>query len=38
MDKNGYEYALALLAASVSLLVSGGGRLSADAVIAGRLR
>ncbi|HEY1128479.1 MAG TPA: DoxX family protein [Roseateles sp.] len=38
MDKNGYEYALALLAASVSLLISGAGRLSADAVIAGRTR
>lgn len=31
---NGIEYALALLAASVSLLVSGAGRLSADAALA----
>lgn len=30
---NGIEYALALLAASVSLLVSGAGRLSADAAL-----
>lgn len=29
----GYEYALALFAASVSLLVSGGGRLAVDAVL-----
>lgn len=36
MDKNGYEFALALLAASVSLLVSGAGRLSADAALAAR--
>ena len=36
MDKNGYEYALALLAASVSLLVSGAGRLSVDSAIAER--
>lgn len=33
-DKGGYEYALALLAASVSLLLSGGGRLSADGALA----
>lgn len=36
MDKNGYEYALALLAASVSLLVSGAGRLSVDSALAER--
>ena len=36
MDKNGYEFGLALLAASVSLLISGGGRLSVDAVLADR--
>jgi putative oxidoreductase len=34
VDKGGYEYALALLAASVSLLFTGGGRLAADAVLA----
>ena len=34
LDKGGYEYALALFAASVSLLFSGGGRFSADAVLA----
>jgi putative oxidoreductase len=31
---NGYEYALALLAVSISLLVSGAGRASVDAVLA----
>jgi len=36
MANNGYEYALALLAASVSLLVSGAGRLSLDATLAAR--
>ena len=30
MSNNGYEFGLALLAASVSLLVSGGGNLSLD--------
>lgn len=33
MSNNGYEYALALLAASVSLLFSGAGRLSLDAAL-----
>ena len=36
MDKNGYEFGLALLAASVSLLFSGAGRLSVDSAIAAR--
>jgi len=36
VDKNGYEYALALLAASVALLISGAGRLSLDSAIAPR--
>lgn len=36
MANNGYEFALALLAASVSLLVSGAGRLSVDAAMAAR--
>lgn len=36
VDKGGYEYALALLAASLSLLFSGGGRFSADAALAVR--
>lgn len=36
MSNNGYEFALALLAGSVSLLISGAGRASADAVIAQR--
>lgn len=31
MANNGYEFALALLAATVSLVLSGGGRLSLDA-------
>ena len=30
ISKNGYEFALALLAASVSLLISGAGRLALD--------
>ena len=33
---NGYEYALALLAVTVALLVSGAGRLSVDARLASR--
>lgn len=33
MDKGGYEYALALFAASLSLLFSGAGRLSVDRAI-----
>lgn len=33
LDKGGYEYALALLALSVSLVVSGGGRFSIDSVL-----
>ena len=35
MDKGGYEYALALFAASLALLFSGAGRLSADRAITG---
>jgi putative oxidoreductase len=38
MTNNGYEFALALLAASVSLLISGAGRLSVDAAWAARER
>ena len=37
MDKDGYEYALALLAVSVALLISGAGRLSLDRAIATRV-
>jgi putative oxidoreductase len=37
MSNNGYEYGLALLAVSVSLLISGGGRLSLDAKLAASL-
>jgi putative oxidoreductase len=33
---NGYEYALALLAVSVSLLISGAGRASVDTTLATR--
>lgn len=36
LDKGGYEYALALFAASLSLLFTGGGRFSADAALAAR--
>ncbi len=36
MATGGYEYALALFAASLSLLFSGGGRLSVDAALAAR--
>ncbi|HOB95091.1 MAG TPA: hypothetical protein PKL46_13640, partial [Aquabacterium sp.] len=36
LDKGGYEYALALFAASVSLLFTGGGRFSADAALVAR--
>ena len=35
MSSGGYEYALALLAASLSLLFSGAGRLSVDRAISG---
>jgi putative oxidoreductase len=34
LDKGGYEYALALFTASLSLLFSGAGRFSADAALA----
>ncbi|MDP1933025.1 MAG: DoxX family protein [Gammaproteobacteria bacterium] len=37
MANNGYEFGLALLAGTVSLLVSGAGRLSVDEVLARRL-
>lgn len=35
MSSNGIEYALALFAASLSLLFSGGGRYSADRLLSG---
>jgi len=38
MSNNGYEFGLALLAGSVSLLLSGGGRISADQLLAAKLR
>ena len=37
MSNNGYEFGLALLAAAVSLLISGAGRASLDEALAGRL-
>jgi putative oxidoreductase len=37
MANNGYEFGLALLAAAVSLLISGAGRLSVDAMLAARV-
>ena len=36
MSNNGYEFGLALLAASVSLAISGAGRTSLDATLAAR--
>ena len=36
LDKGGYEYALALFAASLSLLFSGAGRYSVDAAMSTR--
>ena len=36
LDKGGYEYALALFAASLSLVFSGAGRYSVDAALASR--
>ena len=36
LANNGYEFALALLAASASLLISGAGRWSVDAALAAR--
>ena len=38
MSNGGYEFALALLAASVSLMMSGAGKLSIDQIITQRLR
>lgn len=37
MSNNGYEFALTLLAVSVSLLLSGAGKASIDAIIAKKL-
>jgi len=37
MSNNGYEFGLALLAASVSLLLGGAGKASVDALIAKKL-
>lgn len=37
MSNNGYEFALALLAGVVSLLISGGGRASVDSLIANKI-
>lgn len=37
MSNNGYEFGLALLAGAVSLLISGGGRASADNLIANKI-
>lgn len=37
MSNNGYEFGLALLAGAVSLLISGGGRASADSLIANKI-
>ena len=37
MSNNGYEFGLALLAASISLLFSGAGKASLDALISDKL-
>lgn len=37
MANNGYEFGLALLAASVSLVISGSGKISLDSLIASKL-
>jgi len=37
LSNNGYEYALALLAGSVSLLISGSGKVSADTIIVNKV-
>ncbi|MGV8836610.1 DoxX family protein [Cellvibrio sp.] len=37
MSNNGYEFGLALLAGALSLLISGGGRASADSIIANKI-
>ena len=37
LSNNGFEYALAMLAATVSLSISGAGRLSVDAVLQGKV-
>lgn len=36
MSNNGYEFGLALLAATLSLVISGGGRVSVDQVISSK--
>ncbi len=38
LQNNGYEYALTLFAVSVSLLLSGAGRISVDEVVGGPAR
>lgn len=38
MSNNGYEFGLVLLAGSISLTLSGAGRLSADQVLAAKLK
>lgn len=38
LSNNGYEFGLALLAATASLAVSGAGKLSADNLLAARLK
>ena len=36
MNQNGYEFGLALLAASVALAIGGAGRVSLDRIISGQ--
>jgi len=37
MSNNGFEFGLALLAATASLLISSAGRVSVDAALAGKM-
>jgi putative oxidoreductase len=38
MSNNGYEFALALLAMTLALAISGAGKYSADQLISNRLK
>ncbi len=38
MSNNGYEFALALFAISVALMIQGGGKLSIDNIISNKIK